>query len=467
MFQKPLEGASSVSTDGTLLAMTGDSLLTRTLDWVADPGFSRVRDLLSSSDAAFTNLEVSLPRRPISPGTAFHGTRVAASSRVLDALSSLGFNLFSLANNHATDFGVKGLVDTISEFQQRGIAYAGAGETLDQARRPQYLETRGGRVALIAVTSSNARASLAADATGDDVGRPGVNPLRFTTTYRLDDTRFGSLNEIVTALGIPGAAASAKKRTGLLPYPDRNLHIAERPIGSILLDSALFERGPEPLVEQHVIEEDLAAMDRWIHEAKRQSDYVIVSVHCHEGPNNSWGTDQPPMFFRTAARQFIDRGAHVVVGHGPHRLRPIEVYRGAIIFYSLGNFLFTVESQIHMSRDIYEHLNVGQHATPADVLDVRGVADDGSPQAYRTEPSLWESVLVLCRMTGGELAEARLHPIVLGIDRSRTRSGYPVVASKPVARRILTDLARISFPFGTTIEIEESASGVVGSIKLH
>src|SRR5258706_11234165 len=84
MFPKPLEGASSVSTDGTLLAMTGDSLLTRTLDWVADPGFSRVRDLLSSSDAAFTNLEVSLPRRPISPGTAFHGTRVAASSRVLD-----------------------------------------------------------------------------------------------------------------------------------------------------------------------------------------------------------------------------------------------------------------------------------------------------------------------------------------------------------------------------------------------
>jgi poly-gamma-glutamate capsule biosynthesis protein CapA/YwtB (metallophosphatase superfamily) len=447
--------------------MTGDSLLTRTLDWIDDPGFSRVRDLLSSSDAAFTNLEVSLPRRPMSPGTAFHGTRVAASSRILDALSSLGFNLFSLANNHATDFGVKGLVDTISEFEQRGITYAGAGETLDQARRPRYLETRGGRVGLIAATSSNARASLAADATGDDVGRPGVNPLRFATSYRLDSSRFEALNQIVTDLGIPGAAASAERRTGLLPYPDRNLHLAERPEGSILLESALFERGPEPLVEQHVIQEDLAAMDRWIHEAKRQSDYVIVSVHCHEGPNNSWGTDQPPTFFRTAARQFVDRGAHVVVGHGPHRLRPIEVYRGAIIFYSLGNFLFTVESQIHMSRDIYEHLNVGQHATPADVLDVRGVADDGSPQAYRREPSLWESVLVLCRMTGGELAEARLHPIVLGIDRSRTRSGYPVVASKPVARRILTDLARISLPFGTTIEIEESAADVVGSIKLH
>jgi poly-gamma-glutamate synthesis protein (capsule biosynthesis protein) len=134
----------SVSADQLQLALTGDSLLTRTLDWVVDPGFERVRALIASADAAFTDLEVTLPRPPISPSTAFHGTRVAADARVLDALSGLGFDLFSLANNHGTDYGVTGLVDTMSTFYERGLTFAGAGDTLDQARRPDISRLRTG-----------------------------------------------------------------------------------------------------------------------------------------------------------------------------------------------------------------------------------------------------------------------------------------------------------------------------------
>lgn len=36
----------------------------------------------------------------------------------------------------------------------------------------------------------------------------------------------------------------------------------------------------------------------------------------------------------------IDAAADVVVGHGPHVLRGIEVYKGRPIFYSLANFIF-------------------------------------------------------------------------------------------------------------------------------
>ncbi len=39
------------------------------------------------------------------------------------------------------------------------------------------------------------------------------------------------------------------------------------------------------------------------------------------------------------SRSVIDAGADMVVGHGPHVLRALEVYKGKLIAYSLGNFL--------------------------------------------------------------------------------------------------------------------------------
>ncbi len=45
------------------------------------------------------------------------------------------------------------------------------------------------------------------------------------------------------------------------------------------------------------------------------------------------------MFLETFSRRCVDAGADAVIGHGPHELRGIEIYHGAPIFYSLGNFL--------------------------------------------------------------------------------------------------------------------------------
>jgi poly-gamma-glutamate synthesis protein (capsule biosynthesis protein) len=40
------------------------------------------------------------------------------------------------------------------------------------------------------------------------------------------------------------------------------------------------------------------------------------------------------------ARALVDAGADVVVGHHPHVLEPVEVYKQGVILYSLGNFVF-------------------------------------------------------------------------------------------------------------------------------
>lgn len=73
--------------------------------------------------------------------------------------------------------------------------------------------------------------------------------------------------------------------------------------------------------------------------ARRQADYVVVSFH--------WGKEASGAvqdYQRKAAHNAIDAGADVIIGHHPHVLQGIELYKRGIIFYSLGNFTFASKS---------------------------------------------------------------------------------------------------------------------------
>jgi poly-gamma-glutamate synthesis protein (capsule biosynthesis protein) len=64
-------------------------------------------------------------------------------------------------------------------------------------------------------------------------------------------------------------------------------------------------------------------------------DYVVVNFH--------WGKEKAlyPEGWQVALAHFaVDCGADLVVGHHPHVFQGVEKYKGAIIAYSLGNFLF-------------------------------------------------------------------------------------------------------------------------------
>ncbi len=91
----------------------------------------------------------------------------------------------------------------------------------------------------------------------------------------------------------------------------------------------VFSEGGLPA--QASLEQVQAAVKR----AGALADLVVVSYH--------WGvecTDQPTKFQRTLAHRTIEFGADLVLGHHPHRLQPLEIYRSKLIAYSLGNFLF-------------------------------------------------------------------------------------------------------------------------------
>ena len=66
---------------------------------------------------------------------------------------------------------------------------------------------------------------------------------------------------------------------------------------------------------------------------RKQVNIVIASHH--------WGLHQEVLQYMTEiARAAIDAGADVVVGHGPHFVLPMEIYKGKPIFYGMGNFSF-------------------------------------------------------------------------------------------------------------------------------
>jgi len=72
-----------------------------------------------------------------------------------------------------------------------------------------------------------------------------------------------------------------------------------------------------------------------IETAKRKADLVVVSYH--------WGVEgrtKPSARQQTVAQQSIDAGADLVIGHHPHVLQPVMVYKGKTIAYSIGNFVF-------------------------------------------------------------------------------------------------------------------------------
>lgn len=67
----------------------------------------------------------------------------------LDALARAGFSAVSMAGNHMMDCGPAGLAETIAGLERNGIAHAGAGATLAEARKPAFIDRDGRRIALL------------------------------------------------------------------------------------------------------------------------------------------------------------------------------------------------------------------------------------------------------------------------------------------------------------------------------
>lgn len=243
-----------------------------------------VWELLEEADVTFANLET-----PLTEGghRAEKAIALCSSPAMGEELAGLGFDVLALANNHACDYGIEGLIETMETLESAGVRSVGAGRSIEEALQPVIIERAGIRLAFLSF-SCTLPPGFAATST-----RPGVAPIRVATRFEFD---------AVTS--------------------------AEQP-------------GTSPFARTAVPREDLRAVTDAVAAVKPRSEFLVVGIH--------WGV--PPGWMpefqgtlaeyqRPLGRALIDAGADVVVGHHPHCLHGLEAYAGGWIAFSTGNLLF-------------------------------------------------------------------------------------------------------------------------------
>lgn len=151
-----------------------------------------------------------------------------------------------------------------------------------------------------------------------------------------------------------------------------------------------------------------------IKQAKTQVDHVVVSFH--------WGKElqnYPSDYQKNYGRLAIRSGASVVLGHHPHVLQGIELYKGGLIAYSLGNYVFGSYSK-----------------------------------------RVKDSIILEIECTKDDLVEARLYPINVLNPEVQFQ---PRIHKGEAAQRVLNDIRTFSSPFKTEIETR----GDIGVIKIR
>ncbi|MHB1125716.1 MAG: CapA family protein [Bacillota bacterium] len=291
------------------LVAVGDLMLSRKVGKLMDQyglGYplADIRDFLKQADITFGNLESPLSNggEPL-PGK---GIWFRARPEAADSLKDAGFDVMSIANNHALDYDSPALLETVEVLSRAGIAGVGGGSNIFEARRPALVEVKGGEIAFLA---------------------------------------YSDMAEMYWSSKYPRQLRATEELPGIAPL-----------------------RSAEILA-------DVAA-------AKDKSNIVVVSLH--------WGVeyaDEPTPAQRELAHHLIDGGADLIIGHHPHTLQGVEVYRHGLILYSLGNFVFDQ----YFSRETQEGLLLQAEFTPfglreATILPV--VLPQSRPQLAQGEAAL-------------------------------------------------------------------------------
>ncbi|MBI4936228.1 MAG: CapA family protein [Actinobacteria bacterium] len=342
-----------------------------------------VAPLMAAADLSTVNLESVVGDLP--PLDAYPAKRFLIQSppEVIDALQQMGVDAVTLGNNHAYDWQDDGVASTIAHLDRAGVEWAGAGADAAQAQAGRMLEVNGLQVGLVSATTVNG------DFVNDslppaDEPVPEDLPAQDAWQYETRAFRYGGLgdpahvapglrraHEIWTLYESLEPTLDAASSAGLWReitrvYPELQDWVARRGHGG----AALFQR---------------FEVARQVQQLRDQGAGLVV-VQIHGGFQFS---EAPSEFLRRAAHDAIDAGADLVVGHHPHVLQGFEWYRGHLIAYSLGNFLFD-----------------------QDFL------------------STFPSVILRTVFEGDELLEARVVPLML--DRYR-----PVPVTGPVAERVV------------------------------
>lgn len=428
--------------------VAGDMLVQRRIP-KESTGFSEVSKHLNKSDVRFVNLETTLHRGEYYANYFGGGSYLRADPETLDDIKAYGFNMLSFANNHSMDFDRGGLMATKKYVDEAGIVNAGVGANLDEAAAPAFLDTPNGRVALIGVVSTMgtpleiSQSAMAGKQSRRYPGRPGVNGLRIADHLEVTQEQLEAIRQI-SQLSKINAQKDIERAEGYFPPP---------PEGTAVLKELEFREGDTTRYVTHPHPEDMARVEKAIYEAQMQADYILVSIHSHEVAGDS--KENPADFLQEFARKCIDAGAHAVIGHGPHLLRPIEIYKNRPIFYSLGDFVIHNECIPFAPEEMFESKGLTSDSTMREFFCKRS---NNYTRGLMRDRRMLESVIPYFEIENGVLTKLELMPIELQFTEPVWRSGNPRFSDQ---HGIIERLAKMSAPYGTKISVDSRGYGVV------
>ena len=353
------------------------------------------------------------------------GTWLRTDKSVLKDVLLYGFNAVTVANNHCMDYSMDGFLQTVDNIKECGLKPGGGGRSLSEASAPVYIDTPNGRAVVISCTANYSPGAEAGEQSRDFLGRPGINPISLTQTAYVGEDDLKRLRRIAKETGL-NAHDNIIRREGYLP-PEREDELS--------FGGMSFKLG-EPGIDFEISKTDLTRIATAIKDAVFQADVVLISVHTHQTDGEDKTT--VPRFLERFAHFCIDSGAHAVIGHGPHLLRRIELYKGLPIFYSLGDFILQLENCAAMPYDYYRKYGV----YPEDGLyEVFRKRTRDFTVGLQRQREMTETVIPCFDITDGRLMSLELMPVELGFGMPHSRIGWPRLAADGSIIERLADMS--------------------------
>ncbi|MFF3573915.1 CapA family protein [Nocardia jiangxiensis] len=351
-----------------------------------DSAFALVASALRAADITYGNCESTYSGR----GSRNPHARgmVRADPRNATALPRAGFDVMSFANNHHMDACEDGFYDTLQVLADLGIETCGAGANLTEARRPAIVRSGDTTVAFLAYSSILWPGYAA---TSDS---PGCTPLRVATDYEQGEP--------------------------------------EQP-------------GSPPRIHTTTSPEDLAGMEHDIRTAKQHADVVVVTPH--------WGLHFVPGtiadYETEIAQAAIDAGADLILGCHQHVLKPIQIYRGKVIFHGLGNFVMDVDMSAHADSPALREMQ-DFHAEYA-------VAYQPDYPTYPFHASARSTMIARARIENGTISEVGFLPCLIN------RHGQPALlgAQDPAFDDLFNHVVEITKAAGFEVPMRRDETGIV------
>lgn len=423
------------------ISAAGDILIMKTLP----KGYTdvdKIREYMEQADIRMGNLETTITDGTCYGSAYSGGTWLTADEECLDEVARYGFNMLGWANNHTMDYSYDGLKQTKINLEKHGFAQAGVGMNLYEATRPAMIDTDGGRVAVFDICSTFEDAARAGEQTPRQPGRPGLNPLRFRTVYKVTEEHARMLQEIADATKINALRESHRKQGFVAPLPEGTTEFH----GAVFQTVEAAQEGRFTIADPR----DVKRMQEAIKEALYTCDAAIVMVHSHEVRSDS--DTEPDYFLEEFAHACIDAGACAVVGGGTHQLKGIEFYKDCPVFYCLGNFIFENEYVRLLPADYME-----KYGLPSDTSAAVGIAtrSAGAKKSLYTIEEIYRTVLPYFEMEDGKCVHVELLPVELGMHRPQYEKNIPYIADEKIALEITEYLNQASQRYQTKWKYED------------